>query len=87
VASDNVSAAADNKDRIVRIVSRTISDFLSITATALINLYIIDIGDCPISVDRDSHQMQYRGCAAQNVAAGPHVAELRTEWPCRVYLQ
>jgi len=79
VASGNVSAAADNEDRIVRIVSRTISDFLSITATALINLYIIDIGDCPISVDRDSHQMQYRGRAAQNVAAGPHVAELRTE--------
>lgn len=56
------------------------------TATVLINLYIIEIGDCPISVDRDSHQMQYRGSAAENVAAGPHVAKLGPERPFRVYL-
>lgn len=56
------------------------------TATLLINLYIIEIGDCPISVDRDSHQMQYRGSAAENVAAGPHVAKLGPQRPFRVYL-
>lgn len=57
------------------------------TATVLINLYIIEIGDCPISVDRDSHQMQYRSSAAEDVAAGPHVAKLRPQRPSRVYLQ
>lgn len=50
------------------------------------NLYVIKIGDGPVSVDRYSNQMQYRRRAAQHVAAGPHVAQIWSQRPTGVYL-
>ena len=44
---------------------------------------VVGPGDRPVSVDRDGHQVEYGGGAAEHVERDPHVADLLTQKPLR----
>ena len=44
---------------------------------------VVNPGHRPVSIDRDGHQVEYGGCATEDVEGDPHVADLTTEEPLR----